>query len=78
MATKRMKSEIPVMMSGFSIGMSFRKVMALRLRPRMLCMPTAAMLPSMVEQSAASRPMVMVFSMALTIELPSPPVKSDS
>ena len=65
-----------MMMSGLSIGMSFRKVIIFRLRPLRLCMPMAEIVPRIVDRNAEIRPMERVFSMALTRELFKPPLKT--
>ena len=62
--TKRRKSDTPVMMSGLSIGMLFRKVMACFPLPLMLWMPMAAIVPSRVDTVAAMRAITRVFLIA--------------
>ena len=59
--TKSRKSETPVMMSGFSIGMLFMNVIACFALLLMLWMPIAAMEPMMVDTVAAIRAITMVF-----------------
>ena len=52
------------MMSGLSIGMLFRKLMACLVLPLILCMPIAAIVPNIVETVAAINAMIRVFSIA--------------
>ena len=72
-ATKSRNNDTPVMMSGFSMGMSFRNIIALRFLPRILYIPIAEMLPMKVEIMAARIPMLTVFSNAFRKLIPTLP-----
>ena len=66
--TNKRKSDIPVMISPFRIGILFTKPIALRERAYKLKMPMAAMLPNKVDAVAASSAMVMVLTRAFIRE----------
>lgn len=75
--TKSKKSEIPVMISGLSIGISLKKLITCFLRPFILNIPIAATEPSRVEAEAEIRAMLNVFLMASSNEWCAPPLKSE-
>ncbi len=66
--TNRRKSEIPVIISPFRIGILFTKLIALRERDFKLKMPIAATLPNKVEAVAANRAIVIVLISAFIKE----------
>ena len=62
--TNSRNNDTPVMISGLSIGILFRKVSACLPLPLILCIPIAATVPRNVDTVAAMRAMRSVFSIA--------------
>ena len=66
--TNKRKSDIPVMISPFRIGILFTKPIAFRERDFKLKIPIAAILPSNVDAVAASKAIVIVLISAFIKE----------